>query len=571
MWRLFGTKSSPRSIQDSLQSLYIRVKKDVEQCIVSESEGNKRDITTVDSGLTEILTVLLTEDRESAGGYAPGLLWTFSESMYDQLTAWAQLDKPSGLFSSVLRFYTYLLIDIQNQDLLHHYCFNRALLSLLICTNERLLRAQLFTSARETVLPLIHVLCTRLESNPTLTPLFLIDDHYIFAPILTYFLLNEHKEDLNILECVLFFCQIEHDSVAGYLENANPLVSALSNHLSRLINGLPRGNFKGNKLILGTELEYLSRFVRFLDELCGKCLHSGFLSQVAASLLTECLQPCISPYITSSDPSLRTQFTLYLLQITKEIHDKNLLFAVCRMIKDTKNTHFKPKFESFSTHSSETTGNLAGKWTQRSIWEEFLSNLNSENAVLRLNSWKLLSKLLNSGIWDIITFLITDFIYLNTDIHVQICTFEQFLSHFPGSLLYNDMKSANLYYFESLNCIFSRNLPPFQPTNSSFIGKKTGFRHHRDRSSRIFLSNLLYGEEKCGLETDPGPILKLIFLKMDSFLSNNREENLLITGILANLCRFPPLNSAANALFAVLFNPLDGNSLFSVLKRVFFI
>lgn len=577
MWKLFGgSQPKEKPIEERLESSFKRMSGAVMRCIEKGGEvGRGVEAEEIAEPIAELLAWLIAEDERNGDGcsFSEGMLWTLHSGAYDQLVSWAQLDQPPGLFARVLSFFTYLIIDIRNQPLLRHSGFNRALTSLVIFTNERLIRGQLFSEARETAIPLVHALCSRIQIDPFLSNCFLIADdsstsRFILVPILDYFLRTEKREDVSAMECVEMIGEMESAEIADYMAKESCLMQTIALRLTRYVSNLPKENpGKGTKLHKSGELEETCRYIRCLDTFCKHCLHPALIQQLLNALLSDCLLPYFAHYLHSSEMRIRLQFTLYLLEIMKQITGKELILTVSRMLRGQPAPACKQRFESFSTHSSAPAVCLDLLSTQGSVWEGFLDNLGSANFPLKLASLRVIEELVGRREWEVVETLIAETIQ-SGDMDVISCIYEQFMSNFPGSLLYNDLKSAYLYYYEGLNEVIFSSLPPSQPSNSSFIAKKD-HSHHRCQGTEMVLSDLLYGEEKGGSERDFGPVLKLVIGKLEGMLSSTIEENLLITGILTHLCRFPPFNPPSTALYSCLFNPSDPNSMFSVLKRVF--
>lgn len=580
MWKLFGgSQSKERSIEERLKTSFGRISAFEKRCIESCWEGESGlgvTVGEIEQPVTDILAALIAEDEKEQDGcsFGEGMMWTLQSGLYDQMVAWAQLDQPPGLFAKVLSFFTYLAIDIRNQPLLRHSGFNRALTSLVIFTNERLQRGQIFLEAQETAIPLVHALCCRLQSDPLLANCFFIADngqnsHFILVPILDYFLRTEKRENVSSMECVEMIGELEDPEVAEYMVKESCLMRTMVLRLTRYVSNLPREAGKGMKLHRCSELEETCRYIRSLDSFCKRCLHPALILQLSSSLLEDCLQPYFAHFLHSSNGQIRLQFTLYLLEITRQVQSKALLLTITRMLRGPTESVCKHRFESFSTHSSTPAVYQNVTSTHGSVWEGFLENLASPRLPLRQASLRVVEELVGRKEWEVVDALVLG-PFQSGEMDVISCSYEQFMSHFPGSLLYSDLKSAYLYYYEGLNEVLGSSLPPFQPSEASFITKKD-HAHHRNLGTEMVLSDLLYGEEKGGngCERDFGPLLKLLVGKLEGFLSNGMEENLLITGIFAHLCRFPPLDPSSSMLYSCLFNPSDSNSMFSVLKRVF--
>lgn len=580
MWKLFGgSQSKERPIEERLKSSFGRIFVFVTKCIESCWEGRSGPAVTaaeIEEPVADLLAWLIAEDGKEQDGcsFGEGMMWTLQSGLYDQMVAWAQLDQPPGLFAKVLSFFTYLVIDIRNQPLLRHSGFNRALTSLVIFTNERLQRGQVFLEARETAIPLVHALCCRLQSDPLLANCFFIADNtpasrFILVPIVDYFLRTEKRENVSAMECVEMMGELEDSEVAEYMVKESCLMRTMALRLTSYVSNLPREAGKGTKLQRSGELEETCRYVRGLDSFCKRCLHPALVQQLSHSLLEDCLRPYFAHFLHSPDGQIRLQFTLYLLEIARQIQSKELLLTITHMLRGPIEPISRHRFESFSTHSSSPAAyqNLAS--TQGSVWEGFLENLGSPNLPLRLASLRVVEELIGRKEWEVVDSLVLATLQ-SGEMDVITCSYEQFMSNFPGSLLHSDLKSAYLYYYEGLNEVLNSSLPPFQPPKDSFITKKD-HAHHRNMGTEMVLSDLLYGEEKggCGVERDFGPVLKLLIGKLEGLFSNGIEENLLITGIFAHLCRFPPFDPSSTALYSCLFNPSDPNSMFSVLKRVF--
>ena len=593
MWGFLShTQTKEVAIEVRLQDYTARLGNFVTTCIETGFSGsplNPQLINSVDISepLTGLLSVLLNEDagREASEDFAPGMFWALSEGLCDQLTAWAQLNQPPGMFAKVLYFFTVLVIDVRKQPLLQHSHFNRALLSLLDITNERTKRGQLFAEAEETVIPLIHAICQRVVCDASLATCFLRKSstgatEYVLVTVLEHFLNSEKREEC-VMECVRMIGQVEDEEVVKFIIEESQLLQRVARRLVKYLSNLPK--IPPRPLAPKTyELEEVCKYLMRVDSFFVHCLHPALSQVLTNTLLSECFQPYFVPYILYPDVEVRILYTRYLLQIVTEVRSPELLLCIATLLRGGTVLPLRPKghdrFESISTMvSSRPMVELQVEKKEENIWDAFLENLHSSNSGLKMASLRLLHALLGCNEWRIVQVLVTDTFQGDASMGFANCGYERFLSNFPASLMYGGMKNNSLYYFESVGSILSCSFSAAQdhPCPSFMVKRDSVSSQGRSSLSSegeapVLRSRELYGsvkEEACGL-IDEGPIMKFLLDEIDNMLANKLEENLLETGVLTSLCRFPVLDLTSATLSFLLFGTSDTPTLMSVLKKV---
>lgn len=588
MWGLFTrSDSKPLSLEQRIDDYYTRLHVFISSSL--EAAGSpKSDLQLINSpelseSLNGLLAVLITEDQGQSEGldFGSGMTWVLSKGYFDQLVAWAQLDQPYGMFAKVVYFFTLLVMDIRNQALIQHQAFNRALLNLLFMTNERIKRGQVFAEAEITTVPLIHAISRRVAQEPSLASCFTTKEaggvQYVLVPILQFFMTGERAEENLVLECVVLLGQVEDEDVINYVRTESQLLQLVSHRLIKPVSNLPKTWSKATPQ-RPKELDEICRYLLRLDEFCEKCLHTSLIDTLCFHLLSDCFQPYISPYLTSEDVECRSAFTRYLLHMVYTVTSQELVLCVGNMIRTGnmeggEGAHHR--IESSSTMVSGSTVAFPSYPSKPSpspsIWPSFISNLQSPHLILRLNSIKLLYILLQKGRLRMIKLLITDSFSGEIPVGFTGCSYERFLSNFPGSLLHSDVKNTVFYYYESLESIFLSDLPQFEHFSCPSFMSKHGYFPSNEQEIALFRSQDLYGSqtsEESNSDIDYGPIMDYLLGKIEAVLTNTTEENALITGILTMLCRIPALNMTSSILFFLLFSLVESKGLLNRLKKV---
>lgn len=584
MWGLFGRSESKESqLEGRLAGYYSRLTSFISTAIETASTRkcdpqliNAQELSEPFNGL---LAAILTEDQGETSGldFGPGLSWVLEKGCFDQMVAWAQLDQPSGLFAKVVYFFTLLVMDVRNQPLMQHQAFNRALLNLLFMTNERIKRGQVFAEAELTTVPLIHAISTRITKEPNLASCFLTkegsESQYILLPVLEFYIRGERAEETMVLECVTMLGQVEDQEVVDYVLHQSDLLSLVSRRMVKAVANLPQ-TWPKTSPQRPKELEEVCKYMSRLDDFCRLCLHSSLTRTLTASLLSDCLQPYIAPYLSSPDLEIRSAFTRYLLHIVWSVSSPDLLLCLAHMLHPAPSTEADHhRFESSSTMVSTnkllpTPSKAFGNCT---TWEDFVQNLRSAHTILRIASLKLLYGLLTRGGLDMIKLIVTDAFVGETPVGFSGCSYERFMSNFPGSLLHSSVKSTVSYYYESLGKVFTSALPQLEHFSCpSFMTRRVSIQSF-EPEAQVFRPQDLYGSqssEESTVELEKGPVMDYLLDKIEAMLTNTPEENLLLTGILSALCRIPALNMQSSILFFLLFSMAEANALMSRLRKV---
>jgi len=589
MWGLFTRSESKESqLEGRLAGYYSRLASFISTAIETAStrkcdpqQINAQELSEPFNGL---LAAILTEDQSETSGldFGPGLSWVLAKGCFDQMVAWAQLDQPSGLFAKVVYFFTLLVMDVRNQPLMQHQAFNRALLNLLFMTNERIKRGQVFAEAELTTVPLIHAISTRITKEPSLASCFLTKDaeesQYVLLPVLEFYIRGERAEEAMVLECVTMLGQVEDQEVVNYVLNQSDLLPLVARRMVKSVANLPQTWCKTSPQ-RPKELEEVCKYMSRLDDFCRLCLHSSLTRTLTASLLSDCLLPYIAPYLSSPDLEIRSAFTRYLLHLVWSVTSPDLLLCLAHMLHSSPSPSPETdhhRFESISTMVSShkqipTIPNSAKSFGNCTTWTGFVENLRSGHAILRLASLKLLYGLLTRGGLDMIKLIVTDAFVGETPVGFSGCSYERFMSNFPGSLLHSSVKSTVSYYYESLGKVFTSALPQLEHFSCpSFMTRRVSIQSF-DPEAQVFRPQDLYGSqssEESTVEMEKGPIMDYLLDKIEAMLTNTPEENLLLTGILSVLCRIPALNLQSSILFFLLFSMAEANALMSRLRKV---
>ena len=474
----------------------------------------------VQSWLEELLRDLLQEDLSFPSvslDYGPCLSLCLEASFFHQLISVLSAVFPRSLLPVLYSFFASLWLSMRLQPIIAHEHFSQATL-------------RLFTHAiatwppeedRETteLIALLRAVCERLEACPAYEGLFIVQSG---AGNCVFVLLDLVEKMVAHVSC---WAISEHVLTAVRCcllpEDPNTLEACITSQLGAVLCG---------------KMWELVDFSLPSFNTDSSPLAETRLMQIAACLDSVFAQSFSPALITNLQKDLFTHFFLPLRPVLDRGHWKAkiaLLRLLGEMGKLVTSEHFTSLFSYFLSEIEPFSPTFSHfSWENRSFW----SCLNCGKEEIRVLSLQLLYILIGKMHWKVLYPLFPDEL-LNSQLNYY-CSPEELFEMLPGALICN-FRDADFRLIHE-NCISAiRCSVPEVPFE--------------------------------GIEAGESLLIEHFLGKLERIWDNSSQENVLITGILANLCLFPGYTPAARSLHRRLLGDSKGTrsrSLFTVLRAV---
>lgn len=505
-------------------------------------------------GLNKILAMLIEEDKEPSDSrmLRPSMEFIMSSKLFEILTSVAQMDRPRGLLTILIKFFKSILKKVVNQDYMHHMSFHSSLSSILHILNALL--TSYSPDQKILVLSLIHCLLKKIFENPALMDLFVYrtekKSEFLPLSILMIYFNDEYFYQYNHSAFVILGKIIDEDIKKVIKENE--LVLRL---VTKLAFYFQQKNTEAIKAVALLIQEFYS---------CCKCKETQ--EELVDSLYENFCAPILTPRLQSKEYSTRINASVLLSIVIQEISSVNVLIVFVYFFQGKEkdgSKRLKP-LVSTPTGSSRKSFDFQGDLNKgckqisdiSKMWETLIDNLNSKYEKLSIYTLKILFYLISQGGKKVVKLLITDFFTGSPPTDKVSVTAEIFLSQIPSSIMPGGIKFNVSDYLTSgyLRCSQALTSSKIhlneysEHTGNSFSKPQSGETGGTIASTKYFYSE---PSEKFF----EGEILHAVLIKFKNFLNNQLDENLYVTGIISALSSFPKEIGSFTALHNFLLEP----------------
>lgn len=505
-------------------------------------------------GLNKILAMLIEEDKETSDSrmLRPSMEFIMSSKLFEILTSVAQMDRPRGLLTILIKFYKAILKKVVNQDYMHHMSFHSSLSSILHILNALL--SSYSQDQKILVLSLVNCLLNKIFENPALMDLFVYrtekKSEFLPLSILMIYFSEE------------YFYQYKHSAFIT-------LGKIIDEDITKII--------KENELVLRLvaklafyfqqkNIEAIKSISFFIQEFYSCCKSKETQEELVDSLYENFCAPILTPRLQSKEYSTRINASVLLSIVIQEISSINLLIAFVYFFQGKEkdgSKRLKP-LVSTPTGSSRKSFDFQGDLNKgckqisdiSKMWETLIDNLNSKYEKLSIYTLKILFYLISQGGKKVVKLLITDFFTGSPPTDKVSVTAEIFLSQIPSSIMPGGIK------FNVSDYLTSGYLKCSQALASSKIhlneySEHTGNSFSKSQSGETggTLANSKYFYSEATEKFFEGEILHAVLIKFKNFLNNQLDENLYVTGIISALSSFPKEIGSFTALHNFLLEP----------------
>lgn len=505
-------------------------------------------------GLIKILNILKEEDKEPSDSrmLRPSMEFIMSSKLFEILTSVAQMDRPRGLLTILIKFFKSILKNVTNQDYMHHMSFHSSLSSILHILNALL--SSFSADNKILVLKLVTCLLLKIHENPALMDLFVYrtekKSEFLPLSILMIYFNEEYFYQYNRVPFVLLG-KITDKDITKILKE-NELILRL---VTKLAFFFQQRNMEAIKMVSG-----------LIQEFFVNCKSKQTQDELVDSIYENFCAPILTPRLQSKEYSSRLNATILLSTVIQEITSVNILITFVYFFQGKEkdgSKRLKP-LVSTPTGSSRKSFDFQGDLNKgckqisdiSKMWETLIDNLNSRYEKLSIYTLKILFFLISQGGKKIVKLLITDFFSGSPPTDKVSVTAEIFLSQIPSSIMPGGVKMHVGDYLTSgyLKCS--------QALASSMIllneySEHTGDSYTKPQSGET--GGTLVSDKGIYIETSQkffeGEILHAVLIKFKNFLNNQLDENLYVTGIISALSSFPKEIGSFTALHNFLLEP----------------